>query len=192
MEAREYIQRGPLDEQDDLWNNESIGSKERVLIDSQGYRLNVGIIVCNNNDQLLLCRRFGKPRAWQFPQGGIDKHEQPRDAMYRELVEELGLAPTDVCYMAETVDWLTYVLPKAYRRYRSKPLCIGQKQKWFLLRLVSADDAIRLDTSVEQEFDQWRWVEYWDPIEQVIEFKREVYQQVLAEFAPLLSKSEQP
>lgn len=161
------------------------------MIDSKGFRLNVGIIICNNNNQLVLCRRFGKPQAWQFPQGGIDTGESAKQAMFRELVEELGLQPSDVDYVAESKGWYRYVLPKAYRRYRSKPLCIGQKQKWFLLRLMSKDEAIRLDGHEhEQEFDQWRWVDYWQPVDSVIEFKRHVYQAVLDEFAPLLGVCE--
>lgn len=160
------------------------------MIDSQGYRLNVGIIVCNESNQLLLCKRFGKPNAWQFPQGGIDQNEQPLDAMYRELDEELGLAPQDVTIMAESTDWLAYDLPKEFRRYHSKPLCIGQKQKWFLLRLQSPDSSIRFDLSAEQEFDEWQWVDYWDPVQRVIEFKRDVYQNILSEFAPVLGQKE--
>ena len=160
------------------------------MIDSQGYRLNVGIIVCNKSNQLLLCKRFGKANAWQFPQGGIDKNEQPLEAMYRELDEELGLAPTDVDIIAQSADWLAYDLPKEFRRYYSKPLCIGQKQKWFLLRLLSPDSAIRFDLSEEQEFDDWQWVDYWHPVERVIEFKRDVYKDILTEFAPLLGHKE--
>jgi putative (di)nucleoside polyphosphate hydrolase len=173
-----------------LWNNESIDSEGGIVIDSKGFRLNVGIIICNNNDQLLLCRRFGKPKAWQFPQGGIDENELPQAAMFRELVEELGLTPNDVEVLAESKDWLSYILPKAYRRWRSKPLCIGQKQKWFLLRMKSPDSVIRFDSHEEQEFDQFRWVDYWSPVDQVIEFKREVYNEILVEFAHVLGKSE--
>ena len=158
------------------------------MIDSEGFRPNVGIIVCNAENQLLWCRRINKATAWQFPQGGIQKDEQPREAMYRELVEELGLTPTDVECLSESPNWLSYTLPKGFRRYHSKPLCIGQKQRWFLLRLTSSDDAIRLDDSDEQEFDQWCWVDYWYPKDQVIEFKRDVYCQILEEFAPLLGK----
>lgn len=162
------------------------------MIDSAGFRLNVGIIVCNNNGQLLWCRRYGKSNAWQFPQGGIKKNETSKDAMYRELVEELGLTPSDVTCLAESKSWLSYTLPKAYRRYHSKPLCIGQKQRWYLLRLTSSDDAVHLDLAAEQEFDRWDWVDYWYPIDKVISFKRDVYRQVLEEFAPILGKAKKP
>lgn len=161
------------------------------MIDDKGFRLNVGIIVCNADNQLLWCRRFGKAGAWQFPQGGIHDAESPKEAMYRELLEELGLAPSDVACLGESAQWLSYVLPEAYRRHRSKPLCIGQKQKWFLLRLLSEDSAIRLDVAAEQEFDQWQWVSYWTPMTQVIAFKREVYQQILDEFSSILGVARQ-
>lgn len=157
-----------------------------LVIDSEGFRLNVGIIVCNDEGQLLWCRRFGKHDAWQFPQGGMNPEETPKDAMYRELKEELGLSSGDVECLAESHDWLSYILPKAFRRYRSKPLCIGQKQKWFLLRLTAEESSVSLDQSDEQEFDQWCWVDYWRPVSEVIEFKRDVYQKALKEFAPIL------
>ena len=158
------------------------------MIDSEGFRPNVGIIVCNDDGQLLWCRRLNKKNAWQFPQGGIKAGEEPREAMYRELCEELGLAPDDVECLAESPHWLRYNLPKEYRRYNSKPLCIGQKQRWFLLKLTSSEAAIRLDLFEEQEFDRWEWVDYWHPLTQVIIFKQAVYQQILDEFAPFLGK----
>lgn len=156
------------------------------MIDADGYRPNVGIIVANQDSQLLWCRRLGKTDAWQFPQGGIQANETPEVAMYRELMEELGLGADDVECLAATKEWITYDLPKAFRRYHSKPLCIGQKQKWFLLRLCTDESALRLDLSQDQEFDAWRWVSYWYPVDHVIEFKRNVYQSVLKEFAPML------
>lgn len=156
------------------------------MIDANGYRPNVGIIVANQGNQLLWCRRIGKADAWQFPQGGIQADETPEVAMYRELTEELGLQAADVECLATTKDWVTYDLPKGFRRYHSKPLCIGQKQKWFLLRLCTDEAALQLDLFPEQEFDQWCWVSYWYPVGHVINFKRNVYQSVLTEFAPVL------
>ncbi len=152
------------------------------MIDEEGYRLNVGIVLANQHGQLLWGRRIGTKNAWQFPQGGMALEETPQQAMYRELTEELGLDAKDVTLIAETKDWLFYSLPERYRRYDSLPLCIGQKQKWFLLRLESDDSKIRLDLSTNPEFDSWCWVDYWYPINQVIEFKQAVYQQVLSEF----------
>lgn len=159
------------------------------MIDSEGFRLNVGIIIHNDQGQLLWCRRVRKSDAWQFPQGGIQEGESPLAAMYRELEEELGLMPSDVTYVAESKQWLSYMLPHEFRRYYSKPLCVGQKQKWYLLQLKSSADAIRLDAAKEPEFEEWRWVDYWYPKAAVIEFKREVYRAVLNEFSVFLGKA---
>lgn len=156
------------------------------MIDDQGYRLNVGIIVANKNNQLFWGRRAGWKNAWQFPQGGVHKNEDMHTTMYRELEEELGLTKNDVEILAISSDWVSYKLPVHLRRYHSKPLCIGQKQKWFLLRLISDDLAICLDKTKPPEFDQWKWVDYWYPLEQVVSFKRAVYCQILDEFAPAL------
>lgn len=156
------------------------------MIDEKGYRTNVGIILVNNSGQLLLARRSGVHEAWQFPQGGLHDNETLRETMLRELKEELGLFPEHIEIIAESKQWLTYELPPQYRRYDRRPLCIGQKQKWFLLRLVAEDDAIRLDDSERPEFVMWRWVDYWFPMTQVISFKKEVYQKILEEFEPLV------
>lgn len=150
------------------------------MIDSDGFRPNVGIILSNARGQVLWARRVGQD-AWQFPQGGINGNESPEQAMYRELKEEIGLEPQDVEVISCTRGWLRYRLPKRMIRYHSKPLCIGQKQKWFLLRLVSSEERVRFDQCRKPEFDGWRWVSYWYPLGQVISFKREVYRSALKE-----------
>ena len=151
------------------------------LLDSEGYRSNVGIIIANSNGQLLWARRTGD-NAWQFPQGGVQTGESVCDAMFRELNEEVGLKPCDVEVIDSTSGWLKYQFPENFIRKDSFPVCIGQKQCWFLLRLVSDDSAVVLNLSDEPEFDAWRWVEYWYPLNQVVEFKREVYRQALEIF----------
>ncbi len=148
------------------------------LLDSEGYRSNVGIIIANSNDQLLWARRTGD-NAWQFPQGGVKSGESVFDAMFRELNEEVGLKPCDVEVIDSTQGWLKYEFPENLIRKDLFPVCIGQKQCWFLLRLVSDDSAVVLNLSDEPEFDAWCWVEYWYPVNEVVEFKREVYQQAL-------------
>ncbi len=160
-------------------------------IDSQGYRANVGIILSDDARQLLLGGRAGHP-GWQFPQGGIRRSETPEQAMYRELGEEVGLERADVEVIGATRSWLRYRLPERYIRRDSTPLCIGQKQRWFLLRLRVPKSRIRCDSTATPEFDRWRWVDYWDPVEAVIFFKRRVYLHALEEFAPLLFRSEVP
>lgn len=158
------------------------------MIDKDGFRANVGIMVANDHGQLLWARRVGGKDAWQFPQGGINRGESPRDALYRELEEEIGLTADAVEVLATTRGWLRYRLPKRYVRKGQKPLCIGQKQKWFLLRLTSDEAAIKLDLNDTPEFDHWRWVSYWYPLNQVIPFKREVYRRAMKELAPPLGR----
>ena len=152
------------------------------MIDSDGFRANVGIIICNRSGQVMWARRFGQ-HSWQFPQGGVDEGESAEEAMYRELYEEVGLKPEHVQILASTRSWLRYRLPKRLIRQDSKPVCIGQKQKWFLLQLKSSENAIDLNACGHPEFDDWRWVSYWYPVRQVVSFKREVYRKVMKEFA---------
>ena len=154
-------------------------------IDDAGYRANVGIVLAGADDRLLLAGRAGR-RGWQFPQGGIRPGEAPREAMFRELHEELGLRPDDVSVLGSTASWISYRLPKRYIRTHSQPLCIGQKQRWFVLRLTGEEDRIRFDATGEPEFDRWRWVDYWRPVNEVIYFKRRVYAQALCELGPHL------
>ncbi len=127
---------------------------------------------------VLQAKRIGQD-AWQFPQGGIKRGESPEAACYRELEEELGLCAEHVEQVAATQDWLHYLLPKHLVRRGNKPLCIGQKQRWFLLRLRAEESCIRLTANDSPEFDAWRWVDYWQPVEEVIYFKQQVYRQAL-------------
>ncbi len=157
------------------------------VIDNEGFRANVGIILVNRKGRVFLGKRVSQD-AWQFPQGGIQDNETPEAALYRELTEEVGLTKDDISIMAVTNDWLRYTLPEQFIRHHSKPLCIGQKQKWYLLRMQAPDARIKLDACKKPEFDHWRWVGYWHPLKKVIYFKREVYLQVLREFAPIIKK----
>ena len=113
------------------------------MIDAEGFRANVGIVICNELGQVFWARRYGQ-HSWQFPQGGIDENETAEQTMYRELYEEVGLQPEDVKILAVTKNWLRYKLPKRLVRQGSNPVCIGQKQKWFLLQLTCKEEDVDL------------------------------------------------
>jgi putative (di)nucleoside polyphosphate hydrolase len=155
------------------------------VIDSDGYRANVGIILINRERFVFWCKRVGQ-EAWQFPQGGILQNETPEQAMFRELREETGLLPEHVEVIGCTRDWLRYQLPQHLIRRHKLPRCIGQKQVWFMLRLIGGEDCVCLDGSGKPEFDRWCWVDYWYPMTRVVSFKRGVYRRALGELAPLL------
>lgn len=156
------------------------------MVDADGFRPNVGIVLSNDSGQVLWARRVGGQDAWQFPQGGINEDESLEEALYRELHEEVGLAADSVQILARTRGWLHYRLPKRLRRYNSSPGFKGQKQKWFLLRMLAEDARVQVDLTAKPEFDHWRWVSYWYPVCQVVDFKREVYRRALKELAPHL------
>lgn len=155
------------------------------MIDSQGYRPNVGIILVNDAKRVFWARRSGQA-GWQFPQGGIRRREHTEDALYRELAEETGLRAQHVELIGCTRDWLYYRLPSRFIRRRAHPVCIGQKQRWFLLRLLADESCIDLAATAHPEFDDWCWVDYWRPPKEVVFFKRHVYRRALREFEPLL------
>ena len=155
------------------------------MLDRDGYRPNVGIILANSRDDVFWGKRVNQ-HAWQFPQGGIKHGETPERAMFRELEEEIGLQADHVRILGRTRDWLRYQVPEKWVRRDWRGTYRGQKQIWYLLRMVGRDCDVKLRLSDKPEFDAWRWHAYWVPLEAVIEFKREVYRQALAELHPYL------
>ena len=150
------------------------------MIDKDGYRPNVGIVICNADNQVFWAKRT-QEHAWQFPQGGIQKGESPEEAMYRELMEEVGLKPHHVEILGRTKDWLKYEVPSQWVRRDYRGTYKGQKQIWYLLRMKGQDTDIFLRNTKKPEFDDWRWYDYWMPLNEVIEFKRDVYRLALNE-----------
>lgn len=156
------------------------------MLDKDGFRPNVGIILANARDEVFWGKRVHQ-HAWQFPQGGIKHGENPVQAMYRELEEEIGLLPEHVRILGRTRNWLRYEVPEHWVRRDGRGTYKGQKQIWFLLRLVGRDCDVRLRASGHPEFDAWRWHEFWIPLEVVIEFKRDVYRRALEELHRFLA-----
>lgn len=161
------------------------------MLDRDGFRPNVGIILLNQKNQVFWGKRI-RTHSWQFPQGGIDRGETPEQAMFRELQEEVGLLPDHVRLLARTRDWLRYEVPDRYIRRDARGHYKGQKQLWYLLQLLGYDWHLNLRASSHPEFDAWRWNEYWVPLEMVIEFKRGVYQMALSELARYLPRHDPP
>jgi len=161
----------------------------RIVIDPDGYRPNVGIVLMRADGQVFWARRVRRD-GWQFPQGGMRSDETPTEAMYRELHEETGLSPEHVELLGATPGWLRYRLPgRAIRRGGEGPVCIGQKQVWFLLRLLGDEYLVRFDATETPEFDHFRWVDFWYPVEHVVSFKRGVYARALRHLAPVAEGS---
>tara|TARA_B100000945_G_scaffold303225_1_gene287548 strand:- start:680 stop:1165 length:486 start_codon:yes stop_codon:yes gene_type:complete len=146
----------------------------------EGYRLNVGIIVVNNEGEVLLCKRRGM-NSWQFPQGGIDKNEDPLEAAKRELYEEVGISSKYIKLIKSSSNWYKYDVPKKSRRkiLVSKKFK-GQQQKWFLFKLKE-NIKISFENDPDNEFENFKWVSYWYPLTVIVSFKEAVYRKVLNE-----------
>ncbi|MDY0071950.1 MAG: RNA pyrophosphohydrolase [Thauera sp.] len=160
------------------------------MLDREGFRPNVGIVLVNARNEVFWGKRI-REHSWQFPQGGIKRGESPEQAMYRELFEEVGLRPEHVKILGRTRGWLRYEVPRHWVRREWRNTYRGQKQIWYLLRLVGRDTDVCLRASSHPEFDAWRWCNYWVPLDAVIEFKRQVYQLALLELARTLFRTRQ-
>ena len=157
------------------------------MLDREGYRPNVGIILVNQKNEVFWGKRI-REHAWQFPQGGIKQGESPVQAMFRELHEEVGLKPDHVRILGRTREWLRYDVPDTFIRREPRGHYRGQKQIWFLLRMLGRDHDVQLRATAHPEFDAWRWSHYWVSLDDVIDFKRDVYTLALNELATLIFK----
>src|SRR5699024_9069954 len=152
-----------------LWKNRSRVQLPQgaTVIDAQGFRANVGIILSNVHGQVFWAKRTGQ-QSGQFPQGGIHRGGAAGDALFREWEEEAGLRPEFVRIVGCTRRWLRYRLPKRYIRRNRRPLCIGQKQKWFMLKLEASEACVRFDACDKPEFDRYLLVNLWHADDYVV------------------------
>lgn len=152
------------------------------------YRPNIGVVLFNADAQVFYGRRVadfadvGEDKdayRWQFPQGGIDRDEDIRNAAYRELKEETGVSSARL--LALTPGWLAYDFPAGYKKKNWR----GQRQKWAAMLFEGRDAEIDLEADDHQEFDDWRWGELEEAPSLIVPFKRKVYGELVAAFAPL-------
>lgn len=152
------------------------------MIDPDGFRHNVGVVLVNAEGNVFWGRRYRQSDVWQFPQGGIKTGEQPQQALFRELYEELGLRERDVTIVAESPGPHYYRFPPPMVKVEDQEPYIGQKQHYFMLRLNKEPASFNFESTDTPEFSQFRWVSYWYPLQAATAFKQAVYRQVLCDF----------
>ncbi|CUH51177.1 RNA pyrophosphohydrolase [Shimia sp. R11_0] len=151
-------------------------------IEQLPYRKNVGVMLVNGAGHVFVGQRIdSQTPAWQMPQGGIDKGEEPRVAALRELEEETGVSADLVTIEAETEGWIAYDLPREIQAKIWKGKYRGQKQKWYLMRFHGTDDQVTIEVE-HQEFSKWRWLPVDQLVDNIVPFKRAVYEEVVAAF----------
>ena len=140
----------------------------------------------NNKKQVFVAERKKPKNAWQMPQGGIEMNELPQDALLREAMEEIGTNNFHI--IAESSNWLKYDFPLKYKRKWFKGKYIGKKQKWFLLNFLGNDEEININT-VGAEFVDWKWIDVNKLEEMIVDFKREMYRNIVSEFNAIILKN---
>jgi len=151
------------------------------------YRRCVGMMILNKKNEILVGRRIDHPSGyWQMPQGGIDKNEIPKEAVWREMLEEIGTNNAELIYTSS--NWINYDIPKATletlpwgRKY------IGQTQKWFVFRFTGKNKDINVKTE-NPEFSEWKWAKLESLINNIVPFKKNVYKQIIEEFKKISAK----
>ncbi|GMO65769.1 MAG: RNA pyrophosphohydrolase [Rickettsiales bacterium] len=141
------------------------------------YRKGVGVILTNGKGQFYTFKRVDFPDSWQGVEGGIDEGEDVEKAVYREIQEEIGIQQTDLLYMTQT-DWYKYDFPTE----RDGVKFDGAEKKYFLIKLITKESKLLVNTSAEKEFTEWKLVDKNELIESVPPFKKEVYRQVMDDF----------
>lgn len=157
------------------------------LTNNLPYRLGVGAMILNNNNNVFVAKRIDTPGdAWQMPQGGIDKDEDPDVAVFREIEEEIGTAKCEI--IAKSNGWLTYDIPDDLRSKLWGGKYRGQKQKWYVMRFIGQDSEIVLDAHHAPEFSEWQWTEINNLPNLIVPFKRELYNKIVDEFSHIVTR----
>ena len=148
------------------------------------YRKCVGMMILNSNNEILVGRRIDHPSGfWQMPQGGIDENEDPEEAVWREMLEEIGTNNAKIIKISD--QWIKYEIPeKTLKTLPWGKKYIGQQQKWFAFRFAGQDKEINIGTE-NPEFSEWKWAKINSIIDNIVPFKRHVYSKVLKEFKEL-------
>ena len=145
------------------------------------YRLGVGLVIINNNEEIFTGRRLDNTKAWQMPQGGIDSNEIPIQTAYREMLEETGINNKQVTLLKQSKVWYQYDLPTEIQGRFWNGKYRGQSQKWFLFRFVGVNKDINIHSS-SPEFSEWKWSKISDLMKKIVPFKINLYKAVFKEF----------
>ena len=148
---------------------------------SKPYRKCVGLMILNNNKEILVGKRIDHPSGfWQMPQGGIDEHEKPEDAIWREMMEEIGTNKAKL--IKESNKWVNYEIPNdTLKTLPWGHKYIGQTQKWFAFQFTGKDSDINVETK-NPEFSEWKWAKINSIVDNIVPFKKDVYSTILEEF----------
>ena len=149
------------------------------------YRKCVGMMILNTHKEILVGRRLDHPSGyWQMPQGGIDDNENPKEAVWREMLEEIGTNKAELIKISN--QWINYDIPsETLKTLPWGDIYIGQTQKWFAFLFLGEDNDINVGTD-NPEFSEWKWTRMDSIVDSIVPFKRNVYAIILEEFKDII------